>query len=193
MPGIRKREICRRLRDHLLNNQCEVSEESDVGLNGLPWVFNVRFSDGSTREFFLYVWTIAHGGKTRADDEYRIQIKLEKSRSLRVGKGTTILLGYYSEKEDSIGKMIGHRAPPGLEILVAWDAIEHLHIGASSSCQVLYPLMYDAYLRGRAEASRQLTSGAMEHIVAFRPEFLASYLKAASGGHYRVHAGLTQA
>ena len=152
----------------------------------LPWWCHLQFGDGSQREYGVYFWTVSHGGKTRSVDEYRIQTKLKTDRQLRVGSGTIILLGYYHASVDRSGRAVGNHPPDGMEVFVAWDALHHLRLGASSSCQVPFPLMYDAYLKGKACITRRLDPHAKESIFAFRPQYLASYLRMVSGGHDRV-------
>lgn len=110
-------------------------------------------------------------------------MKLKTERQLRVDQGTTILLGYYNRSLDVVGPNLGVDPPEGMEIFVAWDALQHLHIGASSSCQVPFSLMYDAYTRGKALMERRLSEENTEQVIAFQPKYLGSYLAHASGGH----------
>ena len=187
MPGLRKAWILQRIRDVLERSQVQLVRESLVGRTGdLPWQCGVEFTDGSWREYNLYFWTVGHGGKSRSVDEYRIQIKLSVDRHLRIDKGTTILLGYYHEAVDRSGRAVGSRPPDGMEVFVAWDALRHLRLGESSSCQVPFSLMYQAYLRGKAIGARSLAANEKEMILAFRPEYLSSYLRLSAGGHNRV-------
>ncbi len=70
-----------------------------------------------------------------------------------------------------------------MELFVAWDPLQRLRFGESPSCQVRYSLMYEAFLKGKAHSWRQLSADTRELVLAFRPEYLSSYLRAASGGH----------
>lgn len=118
--------------------------------------------------------------------EYRIQTKLGTQRRLSFDHGTTILLGYYLESADKVGKEVGNVPPDGMEVFVAWDPAAHLRLGSSSSCQVPFDLLRKGFDWGVAANSRRLSDGSEETIVTLRPEFLGDYLQAASGGHHKV-------
>jgi len=156
---------------------------------GLPVRLIVTDERGLTRTYLVYVWTIGHGGKSRTQDEYRIQAKLPVGRDLTVGGGTTLLLGYYHEEADRAGRELGNTPNDGMEIFVAWDASKHLRVGTSSSCQVPFGLMDDARLVGSAWLDRRIAHGERETVIALRPEMLAKYLSLASGGHTFVSPG----
>src|SRR4051812_16567834 len=101
---------------------CRVSQSGFWGFGeDLPWRCTVTFADGSFRKFSLYFWTISHGGRSRSQQEYRIQAKLKTSRSLVFTHGTTLLLGYYSSDYDRVGREEGNVPFDDMEILVAWD------------------------------------------------------------------------
>jgi hypothetical protein len=134
----------------------------------------------------MYFWTVSHGGRARPLKEYRIQVKLKDRRSLDFGNGTTLLLGYYTRGNDHVGRDLGNDPPADMEVFVAWDPIQHLALGASSSCQVPYDLMFKAYLEGLSESERRCADGSLEEVFAFRPELLPRYLREAAGGHNRV-------
>jgi hypothetical protein len=187
LPGLTKTRILKRIEDVLGNSDAELVSAAFVGEGtDLPCRCTILFRGGSRREYNLYFWTVGHGGRSRSREEYRIQTKLKTDRRLRVDAGTTILLGYYHESLDRTGRAQGNSPPKGMEVFVAWDAVHHLHLGTSSSCQVPFRIMYDAYLKGKACVKRSLASGDDETICALRPEYLTSYLRAASGGHARV-------
>jgi len=150
----------------------------------LPLHCVFRFDREVPREFDLYFWTISQGGRLRPLSEYRIQAKLPDGASnLRFGNGVTALLGYYVAGEDRSEASREVNVPPEMELFVAWDAAAHLKVGKSSSCQVAYSLMYEAYLQGRAQMNRTLASGSRETVVAFRPARLSEYLRTAVRSH----------
>jgi hypothetical protein len=97
----------------------------------------------------------------------------------------TLLLGYYHADSDKSAFRSDQSIPAGMEVFVAWDAVAHLKVGLSSSCQVDFAVMYEAYLKGVASATRELASGRTETIVAFRPERLPAYLDEVYVGHER--------
>jgi hypothetical protein len=187
MPGIRKAEIALRIRDALVRGGLAVQDKGFVGSrNDLPWVCEIGFSEHSRRVFHMYFWTVGHGGRTRSQNEYRIQAKLKVERRLHVGNGTTLLLGYYDEALDLAGKAAGNDPPPGMEVFVAWDPIQHLRVGESSSCQVPFNTLYAAFLDGVASYDRRCNDGSIEQVLAFRAENMAEYIRATTAGHSRV-------
>jgi hypothetical protein len=184
MPGLRKRVIADRINEVLGLSNVAVERSSFEGLSGdLPWACSLLFAGMLKRDYDMYFWTIGHGGRNRAQEEYRIQAKLKHPTEFRFGNGTTVLIGYYNESTDSSGRREGNRPPGGMEVFATWDAVQHGRPGESSSCQVPFGLLYRAHLTGKAEHLRMLSNGVNERVIAFRPEFLASYLFNVCGGH----------
>src|SRR5437773_1215016 len=88
---------------------CSISTEGFVGSQrDLPWACVVEFPSGISRRYSMYFWTVSHGGRARPVTEYRIQVKLKDRRSLDFGKGTTLLLGYYTRTSDRVGRDLGN-------------------------------------------------------------------------------------
>ncbi len=141
---------------------------------------------GARRRYRFYVWTVGHGGLARPKNEYRIQTKLKVEASLQFGSGTTVLIGYYRRDVDIAGIKAGNEPPRDMEVFVAWDPVKHLRPGASSSCQVPFSTMYEAYLVGLSASQRKLADGSAELVLSFRPEYLAPYLLLAAHGHESV-------
>ena len=189
VPGIRKTAVASRISDLLIDDGVEMLSADFSGRPGkLPWQCTLQFDGHSQRSYDIYFWTVSHGGRSRRSDEYRIQTKLDTAANLVVRDGTTILAGYYNEVADLAGKREGNNPPPGMEVFAFWNAVKHLELGASSSCQVPFGLLYEAYLRGRSQHERRLANGQLERIIAVRPEYVGAYLKAAAGGHQQVRA-----
>jgi hypothetical protein len=187
MPGLPKRKIATLIQSWLETQGVDIKDSAFVGTAGdLPWACEIIFESRFTRKFSLYFWTIGHGGRTRSQTEYRVQTKLKKERKLHIGNGTSLLLGYYNESLDIVGKDLGNRPPQGMEVLVAWDPIYHLRVGESSSCQVSFDLLYRSYLSGVSGFVRQLADGNNEQVIGFRSEYLANYLRLSVLGHRRV-------
>jgi len=183
MPGLRKSAIADKVIAALCNAGCTITPVGFVGPDGdLPWECSVTFDDNSVREFRLYFWTISHGGRTRSTSEYRIQAKLKRARVLEFAKGTTLLLGYYSNTRFKDQAYDGLERPSNMELFAAWDPLQHLRLGASSSCQVNYDLLLRAHLSGVATGQRRTGDG-YENVIVVRPERLAAYFRAAAGGH----------
>lgn len=187
MPGLPKVAIADRIEAALHSSGATVVHGSFTDDRGaLPFRCKVRFQDGSERGYTLYFWTISHGGRSRSRTEYRIQAKLRSARDLDFENGTTLLMGYYAALADRVGAEEGNVAPAQMEAFAAWDPLVHLRVGASSSCQVPFAVLEAAYLKGASVALRRNQSGPPERVIAFRPENLASYMRAAAGGHNSV-------
>lgn len=188
MPGFRKVELAKRITQCLILSNVRIRSAAFSGVRGyLPWRITVEFPNNTIRKYGIYMWTISHGGLTRSREEYRIQMMLEDDqRKLDFGFGTTLLLGYYDERNDRVGRTVGNLPVPGMELVVAWNPIQHLQLGASSSCQVSFDLLEEAYRKGMAARTRLLSRGESEQTIAMRPEYFASYLAEVSGGHHLV-------
>lgn len=186
MAGLSKATIAHRLLGYLERGGARVTESSfDVQDARLPWRCVVEAS-GLRRTFNCYFWTVTHGGKHRSDSEYRIQTLLGNAdRRLAFGTGTTLLLGVYDGALDKAGKLIGHSFPNDMQVIVAWDPVRHITLGASSSCQVPAEQLISAHLIGVASRTRRVRDD-LEKVIALRPEYLASYFIQAAGGHNSV-------
>ncbi len=96
--------------------------------------------------------------------------------------GPRFLLGLYDGSLDEAGKRIGHQIANDMQVVVAWDPVLHISLGASSSCQVPIEQLMSAHLIGVASRTRRVRDD-LETVIALRPEYLASYFMEAAGGH----------
>jgi hypothetical protein len=184
MSGYRKATLIGRLTAHLIEQGCGI-DLAEMGEDGaeLPCRLHVTFPQGSKRRYNLYCWTIGHGGRSRSAAEYRIQVKLGKGRQLKFRDAASVLLGYYDSSQDDLGKELGNRPASDMKIIAAWDAVKRIQVGVSSSCQITFPVLQQAYLLGAESKQRRCADGGLETALAFRPEFLARYLFLVSAGH----------
>jgi hypothetical protein len=155
---------------------------------GLPWQVSVTFPQGAARRYNLYCYSMGHGGRCRPKSEYRIQVKLGAARKFKFKDGASVLLGYYDVDQDTVGRQMGNVPAADMRVIAAWDPVRHIQIGVSSSCQVTFPVMHQAYLLGAGEKVRKCADGEIETAIVFRPEYLARYLQLASAGHCAVSA-----
>jgi hypothetical protein len=187
MPGLSKYRLAGIVEGVLRACEANLVVEGFVGdKHDLPWQCEVAISEHIRKTFLFHFWTISHGGKSRAIDEYRIQAKLKSGRRLMLRGGIPVLLGYYSEDYDKVGKSLGNDPPKGMEVFAAWDPVQHFKVGSSSSCQVRFRTLYDAGLNGAAVTSRRLSDGSLEKIASFRIDRLPRYLQALQAGHQSV-------
>jgi hypothetical protein len=187
MPGLTKGVLVKILESILRADDGDLTVTGFVGEGkDLPWVCETRVGPHTRRRFLFHVWTISHGGKSRAKEEYRIQAKLKVARQLTLKGGIPVLLGYYSERYDKTSTALGNDPPEGMEVFAAWDPVQHFKLGRSSSCQVRFETLYEASLVGVSVTSRRLADGSTERIVCFRPARLREYLRALQLGHVNV-------
>lgn len=187
MSGLRKAELVDRLCAYLTEQNCIIERaELSSAAGELPCQLELTFPRGSKRRYNLYCWTMGHGGRTRSAAEYRIQVKLGKGRQLKFKDATSVLLGYYDVAQDHVGREMGNKPASDMHLIVAWDPVRHIEVGVSSSCQITFPIMEQAYLVGVGSKARRCADGVMETALAFRPEYLARYLFLLSAGHETV-------
>jgi hypothetical protein len=187
MAGLRKAALVDRLCEYLVDQSCTIDRAELSGDGGdLPCRLDVSFPRGSKRRYNLYCWTMGHGGRSRSALEYRIQVKLGRGRQLKFKDAASVLLGYYDVDQDHVGKELGNKPETDMRIISAWDPVRHIEVGVSSSCQITFPVLHQAYLVGAGHKERRCADGAIETALAFRPEYLARYLYLMSAGHETV-------
>lgn len=187
MAGLKKAELVERLCATLIVSGCTIDKAELGGAAGeLPCRLDVSFPRGNKRRYNLYCWTMGHGGRSRSAAEYRIQVKLGNGRQLKFKDAVSVLLGYYDFEQDHVGRELGNAPPADMRIITAWDPVRHIQVGVSSSCQITFPVLHQAYLTGVDSKTRRCADGAIETALAFRPEYLARYLFLMSSGHEAV-------
>lgn len=130
-----------------------------------PFQFAVD-RQGTKTPVKVYIWNVTHGGNTRGDDEYRIQITSNVSKFVRVEDGINLVLGWSEE----------------FQVFAAFDIDAHPgELGASPSFQIDLAALREAGTSGAALHRK----GGNEIAAAIRPDHLASY----AINHHEVHAG----
>lgn len=112
----------------------------------------------------IYIWNLTHGGGlVRPSDEYRIQITgISRPDSVNQFRpeiaGKTLILGWW----DDVGVFAG------------FDYTRHAGpLGSSPSIQIREEALHKATVKGFAPHNR----GNGELAIAFRPEFIATYIQ----------------
>lgn len=119
-----------------------------------PFLLRVFRDDERGFNLRIYIWNCTHGGKNRADDEYRIQLTGVVPHV--VGGETTLLLGWNS----------------GYGVFVGFDITKHAGQDAKSpSIQIREESLSSAHTNSFAVHLRANE----ELAIAFRPEFLVDY------------------
>lgn len=114
------------------------------------------FRGESSRVVRIYIWNLTPGGQNRPRDEWRIQAT-GVGRFEAEPSGKTLILGWENERGVFVGFDLRKHAGP---------------IGYSPSIQLRERALDDAVVNGFAVHNK----GNDELAVAFRPEFLATYI-----------------
>lgn len=120
--------------------------------------FEVKiFNDTESHLVKIIIYNITHGGGTkRADNEYRIQLKIPKLEQEAGYK--TLILGYYDV----------------LEVFAGWDIRKHLgDVGYSASFQIREDNLEVASISGFSPCDK----GNGEIAIAFSPDFFVEYVR----------------
>lgn len=123
-----------------------------------------KADEGDSLKATVYIWNCTHGGRTRAKDEYRVQLTGVVPQI--VPGERTLLLGWHDS----------------YRVFVAFDITKH-HGQASSSpsIQVKEGVLLAAHTRAFSAYDR----GNVEVAIAFRPEFFVEYVRQAPQIHGR--------
>lgn len=104
----------------------------------------------------VYIWNLTHGGESRPQNEYRIQVKVDRFEEESNSK--TLILGYYDD----------------LSVFAGFDISKHIgKPGWSASMQIKKEILEEAEKEKVAVYSKE--NG--EIAVAFRPDFFMQYIK----------------
>lgn len=115
------------------------------------------FSEEESYKVRLYIWNITHGGKTRAEDEYRIQIT-GTNQFIPIPGGKVLIMGWWED----------------VGVFAGFDYSRHSGIlGASPSFQIRRNYLEQAYRNGFSVCDK----GNRELAIAIRPDFLVDYVK----------------
>lgn len=144
----------KQLLDQLLQAVDESGWSALVASGNHPFLLRVFRNDERGINLRVYIWNCTHGGKNRADDEFRIQLT---GVVPEVGPGeTTLLLGWHA----------------GFGVFVGFDITKHAGQDAESpSIQI----RQDALLSAHKNAFAVHLRANGEIAIAFRPAFLVDY------------------
>ncbi len=161
MARLRKPDLFRVVERSILDSGWNFLHLSDAGDH--PARYQVYRDDDSIR-VRVYIWNLTHGGgSARAADEYRIQITgipgASGSQQFQpeIG-GKTVILGWWDE----------------VEVFAGFDYNFHAgELGNSPSIQIREAALRSAHANGFAAHNR----GNGELAIAFRPDFMGTYLR----------------
>lgn len=154
MPKLSKKALLNKVVEALESDGAQIAVS--VASNAHPFELDIG-RDGTVTRVKVYVWNLTHGGNTRDDDEFRIQITTVKE-FLPGATGETLVLGWSEE----------------FKVFAAYDVNAHLgELGSSPSIQIDRAALLEAGTRGAAVHRK----GGQEVAAAIRPDHLAAYVK----------------
>lgn len=116
------------------------------------------FTANESLNLRVYIWNLTHGGKGRAENEYRIQITGVPQGVTGEPGFKTLILGYWADGE----------------VFAAFDFERHHGpIGYSPSIQIGLEALEAAYVDGFAPYNK----GGGELAIAFRPDYFVEYCR----------------
>src|SRR5213082_1829455 len=107
MPAVAPQVLINALLDAFLDAGCQAQLISAVREH--PRRFRVIQPDEAPFTVWVYIWTVTHGGATRAADEFRIQMTSVSSQLAINPNGPTVLLGW----------------DPNLQVFAGFDLVRH--------------------------------------------------------------------
>lgn len=123
---------------------------------------HLSISYGEAQELLIvYIWNITHGGQSRSEDEYRIQVTGVSSPLLIRPEAKTLLLGLYNETG----------------VFAAFDPFLHQVFGSSASIQVS-KIKLDEALTHSMTGQQKETDGGKEIVATFKPSYILEYIQA---------------
>jgi putative restriction endonuclease len=162
MPAVARQDIVGALRDAFLEAGCQAQLISPVREH--PRRFQVIQPDEVPFTVWVYIWTVTHGGATRAVDEFRIQMTSVSPPLTMNPNGPTVLLGW----------------DPNLQVFAGFDLARHRTFTTGSpSVQIPLSALQSAVNFGFGFSRKD--NG--EVAVAFRPSQIVNYIANAPAFH----------
>lgn len=160
MAVLDKKELFTKILDAIAASGWNVQPLTSLNSNPLQ----IRISNKDIQgNLVTYVWNITHGGKTRSEDEFRIQITGVQSLSF---------------EENSKTLLLGIANVDGNDVFVAFNPFKHKTFGFSPSIQVNKKTLTSAIQEGVAfqEKSRNPRGSVNEIVVAVAPTHFMEYV-----------------
>ncbi len=152
MATLGKPQLFEKVKEAIELNGWKVDNHSDI--NGRPIRLELS-KDDQTQIVRVYIWNLTHGGNSRPENEYRIQVMVDRFEEESNSK--TLILGYWDE-----GNMFA-----------GFDVSKHIgKPGWSASMQIKKEILEEASERNVAVYAK----GNGEIAVAFKPDFFMKYV-----------------
>jgi putative restriction endonuclease len=128
-----------------------------LSLKGEKPIRMVIYSGDKYYSLIIYIRNVTHGGASRDSKEYRIQIH-ERNSLITEPDSLTLILGWWDDQE----------------LLVGWDVKKHTSPSYSSSLQVSYNALLQAYKNGISHYYKEKNN---EMVITIKPEFFIHYIE----------------
>lgn len=162
MPAVAPQVLVTALLDAFLEAECQAQLLSSVREH--PRRFRVIQREDGAFTCWVYIWTVTHGGATRAAEEFRIQMTSVASPLAMNLTGPTVLLGW----------------DPNLQVFAGFDLARHqTFTRGSPSVQIPLSALQSAVNFGFGFSRKD--NG--EVAVAFRPSQIVNYIANAAAFH----------
>jgi len=153
MATLSKEQLFAKVTDAIISNRWEVKNKTSESQQ--PVRYEIA-NGGENQILRVYIWNLTHGGEGRPDNEYRIQVKVDRFEEESNSK--TLILGYYDD----------------LSVFTGFDISKHIgKPGWSASMQIKKEILEQANKEKVAVYSKD--NG--EIAVAFRPDFFMDYVR----------------
>ena len=154
MPRLTKRQLLEIVENAVRDSGWNLLYLSPPGIH--PARYQVYSGDRSYN-VRVYIWNLTHGGRNRPVDEWRIQVTGINHFEPELG-GKTLILGWWQETGVFAGLDFAHHGG---------------EFGASPSIQLCEAALHNAVIHGFWPHSKVND----ELAIAFRPDFLVSYIE----------------
>ena len=153
MPNLDKRQLLDVVASAFRECACGVLHLSPADHHPARYLL---YRDNGSHRVRVYIWNLSPGGHNRPADEWRIQVT-GVGEFEHEPEGETLVLGWHD----------------GLRVFAGFDVTRHQgQLGASSSIQLREDALHQAVAGGFALHNK----GNSELAIAFRPDFLLSYV-----------------
>lgn len=152
MATLNRTQLFEKVKEAIQNNGWKIDKHTD--LDEQPVRFEISNNEDK-RILRVYIWNLTHGGASRPENEYRIQVKADRFEEESNSK--TLILGYWDEKN----------------VFAGFDISKHIgKPGWSASMQIKKEVLEEANENDVAVYAK----GNGEIAVAFRPDFFMNYV-----------------
>lgn len=138
----------------------EQSGSSILGITSEDHPFRIKIvKDGMVANLLIYIWNVTHGGIPRSEDEFRIQITVDKLEFEE--DNTTLLLGWDEERQ----------------VFAGYNPYKYRAPGTNVSVQVRKEYLVEAQKKGLSIQIKEEDEegNPLNIVIVFKPEIFSDY------------------